>query len=134
MVFRALLGGPALLAILSFAAPAYAFDFNGMWASDPELCGKIFIKKGKQVTFAPLSDFYGSGFIIEGDRVRGKIARCKIKSRKEDGDTTHFSAACATTIALQDLEFSLKVVDDNTVTRLLADSPAMSVNFHRCPP
>lgn len=135
MVFRALLGAPGVLAaVLSLVGSAHAFDFNGMWASDPELCGKIFIKKGKQVAFAPLSDFYGSGFIIEGDRVRGKIARCKIKSRKEDGDTTHFSATCATTIAPQDLEFSLKAVNDDTVARLHAEQPAMRVDFHRCPP
>jgi hypothetical protein len=120
--------------MLSFVAPAYAIELNGFWASDPALCDKIFIKKGKQAGFAPLSDLYGSGFIIDGNRIRGKIARCTIKSRKEDGDTTLLAATCSTTVAVEELQFSLKAVDDNTVARLYPGSSAMRVDFHRCPP
>ena len=135
MVSRALLCAPTLMAgWLSLLAPAHAVDLNGAWASDPELCGKIFVKKGKQTVFAPLSDLYGSGFVIDGNRIRGKIARCTIKSRKEDGDTTLLAATCSTTIAAQELEFSLKAVDDNTVARVFPGSSAMRVDFHRCPP
>lgn len=130
-----LLGIPPLLAgLLSFVTPAQAIDLNGMWSSDPALCDKIFVKKGKQVVFSQLSDLYGSGFIIDGNRIRGKVARCMIKSRKEDGDTLLLSATCSTIIAPQDLELSLKTVDDNTVARMIPGSSAMRVDFHRCPP
>jgi len=129
------LGIPALLAgLVSFVTPSRAIDLNGLWSSDPALCDKIFVKKGKQVVFSQLSDLYGSGFIIDGGRIRGKVARCTIKSRKEDGDTVLLSATCSTIIAPQDLEFSLKAVNDNTVARLLPGSSAMRVDFHRCPP
>jgi hypothetical protein len=135
MFSRRSLGSPALLAgLLSFVTPAHAIDLNGFWSSDPALCGKLFMKKGKQVVFSPLSDLYGSGFIIDGNSIRGKVARCTIKSRKQDGDTVLLSATCSTIIAPQDLEFSLKTVDDNTVARLLPGSSAMRVDFHRCPP
>jgi hypothetical protein len=135
MFSRRSLGIPAVLAaLLSVVAPSHAIDLNGPWSSDPSLCDKIFIKKGKQVAFAPLSDLYGSGFIIDGNRIRGKVARCTIKSRKEDGDAVLLSATCSTIIAPQDLEFSLKRVDDNTVARLIPGSSAMRVDFHRCPP
>lgn len=135
MVSRALVCAPTLLAgWLSLLASANAVDLNGAWASDPELCGKIFVKKGKQTAFAPLSDLYGSGFIIGGNRIRGKVARCTIKSRKEDGDTVLLAATCSTIIAPQELEFSLKTVDDNRVARLFPGSSAMRVDFHRCPP
>jgi hypothetical protein len=120
--------------VLCCAAPAQAIELNVHWSSDPALCDKIFIKKGKQVAFSPLSDLYGSGFIIDGNRIRGKIARCTIKSRKQDGDTLLLAATCSTTIAAQELEFSLKTIDDNTVARLFPGSSAMQVNFHRCPP
>jgi hypothetical protein len=134
MFSRRSLGSPALLAgLLSFVTPAHAIDLNGSWSSDPALCGKLFMKKGKQVVFSPLSDLYGSGFIIDGNSIRGKVARCTIKSRKQDGDTVLLSATCSTIIAPQDLEFSLKTVDDNTVARLLPGSSAMRVDFHRCP-
>jgi len=129
------LGIPALLAgLVSFVTPSRAIDLNGLWSSDPALCDKIFVKKGKQVVFSQLSDLYGSGFIIDGGRIRGKVARCTIKSRKEDGDTVLLSATCSTIIAPQDLEFSLKAVNDNTVARLLPGSSAMRFDFHRCPP
>lgn len=135
MFSRRSLGSPALLAgLLSFATPAHAIDLNGLWSSDPALCDKLFIKKGKQVVFSELSDLYGSGFIIDGNRIRGKVARCTIKSRKQDGDTLLLSATCSTIIAPQDLEFSLKTVDDNTVARQIPGSSAMRVDFHRCPP
>ena len=135
MIYRVLLPALALLAgAMWSAAPAHAIDLNGVWSSDPALCDKVFTKKGKQVGFSPLSDLYGSGFIIEGNRIRGKVARCTIKSRKEDGDTTLLSATCSTTIAAQDLEFSLKAIDDNTVARTYPGSSAMRVDFHRCPP
>jgi hypothetical protein len=119
-------------ALTPFAA--HAVDLNGMWASDPALCDKIFAKKGKQIAFSPLSDFYGSGFIIDGNRIRGKVARCAIKSRKEEGATILISAQCSTTIAVEQMEFSLNVVDDNTLSRLYPGVSAMRVNFHRCPP
>jgi hypothetical protein len=135
MFFRRSLGAHALLAAgLSFVAPAYGIDLNGLWSSDPALCDKIFIKKGKQIAFSPLSDLYGSGFIIDGNRIRGKIARCTIKSRKQDGDTLLLAATCSTIIAPQELDFSLKTIDDNTVSRQFPGSSAMQVNFHRCPP
>jgi hypothetical protein len=134
MPFRRSLGAAALLAVaLSFVGPAHAIELNGLWSSDPALCDKIFIKKGKQIAFSPLSDLYGSGFIIDGNRIRGKIARCTIKSRRQDGDTVLLAATCSTTIAAQEMEFSLKTVDDNTVSRLFPGSSAMQVNFHRCP-
>jgi hypothetical protein len=124
----------SLTVAASFLAPAHAIELNGVWASDPALCDKVFTKNGKKVTFAPLSDLYGSGFIIEGNRLRGKVARCTIKSRKEDGDTVLLAATCSTTIAAQDLEFTLKTVDANTISRVYPGTTAMQVNFHRCPP
>ena len=135
MFSRGSLGASLLLtAILSLVVPAHAVELNGMWASDPALCDKIFTRKGKQTTFAPLSDLYGSGFIIDGNRIRGKVARCTIKSRKQDGDTLLLAATCSTTIAAEELQFSLKTVDDNPVSRLYPGSAAMRVDFHRCPP
>src|SRR4029077_7191107 len=120
--------------VLWCAAPAQAIELNGLWSSDPALCDKIFIKKGKQVAFSPLSDLYGSGFIIDGNRIRGKIARCTIKSRKQDGDTLLLAATCSTTIAAQDLEFSWKTVDDNPVSRLFRVLAHRKLNSPGRPP
>jgi len=113
-------------------AGAHAFELSGAWASHDDLCKLVFTKKGSEVVFAELSDLYGSGFVIDGDRVRGKAAQCTIKSKKQTGDTIELSAACATSIMTQDMRFTLKIVDDNTVSRNFSEVPGMSLNYSRC--
>jgi len=56
------------------------------------LCDQIFTRKSNQVEFAELSDLYGSGFIIDGNQIRGKAAKCTITSRKENGADMTLSA------------------------------------------
>src|SRR4051794_7533838 len=87
------------LFVLTCAAPAgtaRAADINGAWASDAKACDRIFQKK--KSAFARGTDTNGSGFILDGNNIRGRIANCKIKTRKQDGDTVHLVAACATDV------------------------------------
>jgi hypothetical protein len=109
-----------------------AIELAGAWATQTDLCKLVFTKQGNQVTFAELSDLYGSGFIIDGSRISGKTAKCTIKSRKQEGDSLELSAACATRIMTSDIRFSLKVVDDNTLFRLLPEVPGMDIKYYRC--
>ena len=111
---------------------AQAFEFTGVWASQADLCKLVFTKKGNQVVFAELSDLFGSGFIVDGSRIRGRSTRCTIKSQKQEGDDLELSAACATSIMNQSVHFSLKVIDDNTVSRLFPEIPGMTLNYSRC--
>jgi len=113
-------------------AEAQAFELTGAWASQTDLCKLVFAKKGNLVVFAELSDLYGSGFIVDGSRIRGRSVRCTIKSRKQEGDDLALSAACATTIMNQSVQFSLKVIDDNTVSRLFPEIPGMTLKYSRC--
>jgi hypothetical protein len=121
-----LLGGTLL------AAPASAIDLTGAWATDTAQCANVFKKKGKQLVFSQLSDLHGSGFVIEGSKIRGKSARCTIKSRTEDGTTLNLLAACATDIMLSSVQFSLKVLDDNSISRMFPGMPGMEVTYYRC--
>jgi hypothetical protein len=125
----------ALLLAASVAMPgsAVAFDLNGAWASDADNCAKVFTRKGSQVTFAEMSDVYGGGFIIEGDQITGKFARCRIKARKDDGETINLVAACASDIMLQNVQFSLKEADANNVIRLFPGMEGMEIKYARCP-
>jgi len=118
--------------VVLFAAPAAAFELTGIWATDAAICGKVFTKKGTEVEFAELSDLYGSGFIIEGNRIRGKIARCNIASKKEEGSTIRLTAACSTSVAVENVEFEIKVLDDNTLSRIFPGTSGMEVAYHRC--
>ena len=127
-------GAAAMLFSLGVVLPAQAdaFELTGAWASQADLCKLVFTKKGNQVAFAEFSDLFGSGFIIDGIRIRGKSARCTIKSKKQEGDDLELSAACATSIMNQSVHFSLKVIDDNTVSRLFPEIPGMTLKYSRC--
>jgi hypothetical protein len=107
-------------------------ELSGAWATDADLCSHVFAKKGNGVVFAELSDLFGSGFIIEGNRIRGKSARCTITSRKQDGDNLDLGAACATGIMNQNVRFSLKLIDDSHLTRLFPDIQGMTLQYTRC--
>ena len=76
---------------------------------------------------------YGGGFIVEADRLRGKSANCKIKTRKEDGETINIIAACATDIMLSNVQFSLKIVEPNKISRVFPGIMDMEINYYRCP-
>jgi hypothetical protein len=120
-------------ACLAMPGSAVAFDLNGAWASDADNCAKVFARQGSQVTFTDMSDVYGGGFIIEGGQITGKFARCRIKARKDDGKTINLVAACATDIMLQNVQFSLREVDANTVIRMFPGMGGMEINYARCP-
>ena len=113
--------------------PAAAIDLNGAWASDADNCAKVFVRKGTQVTFTDMSDVYGGGFIIEGDQITGKFARCRIKAKKDDGKTINLVAACASDIMLQSVQFSLREVDANAVIRMFPGMEGMEIKYARCP-
>jgi hypothetical protein len=128
----AILGAVLLGTMLMPPFRANAIELSGAWATEADLCNRVFTKKGNGVVFAELSDLFGSGFIIEGNRIRGKNARCTITSRKQDGDNLELGASCASTIMNQDVHFNLKVVDDNTLNRLFPDIPGMLLKYSRC--
>jgi len=134
-MFRAfrLAGAAVMLGSSIFSvAEALAFELTGAWATHTDLCSQVFTTKDGRVVYTELSELFGSGFIIEGDRIRGKAATCTIKSRKQEGDSLELSAACASSVMTQDVKFSLKIIDDNTISRSFPEISGMSINYSRC--
>jgi hypothetical protein len=115
------------------AVPAMAFDLDGAWTTTADICTKIFSRAGKVTSFAPDADDYGSGFIVEGNSIRGKTAKCTVKGRKEAGDVTHMIAVCSSGIMIDQTQLSFKVVDDNTIVRLFPGMEIFQVTYVRCP-
>jgi hypothetical protein len=64
---------------------------------------------------------------------QGKFARCKIKTKKEDGDTVNIVAGCATDIMLSNVQFSLKMLEPNRISRIFPGIDEMAISYHRCP-
>ena len=115
-------------------SPALATDLNGSWATDVSVCNKVFVKNGDTISFARDSDQYGGGFIMEGNKVRGQLQTCAIKTRKEDGNVIHFIAACASDIMASNVQFSAKIIDDNTIARIFPGmGDELNMKYSRCP-
>jgi hypothetical protein len=124
----------ALGAAALVPAGAHAFELSGAWASQAELCGQVFSKKGNEIVFAELSELYGSGFIADGDHLKGKTAQCTIRSRKQEGDRLELKAACATPIMTRDVTFDLTFLDADNLTRAFPEVPGMTLRYSRCKP
>lgn len=117
---------------LPLAENASAFDLIGAWAGDAENCAKVFARKGGQITFTDNSDVYGSGFIVDGDQIIGRYARCRIKARKVDGPNINLIAACASDIMLSSVQLSAREIDANTLMRLFPGMEEMEIKYYRC--
>lgn len=130
VLVTAIMAGAALLSLQEVSA----FELTGAWATSADQCGKVFGRTGRanQVNFTKFPGVYGGGFIAEANRLRGKFENCSIKSRKEDGQTINLVVACASGIMLSNVQFFLKVLDDNTITREFPGIEGMEVTYHRC--
>lgn len=113
---------------------ANAFELTGAWATSADQCSKVFARKGRarQVDFTKFSGVYGGGLIAETNRVRGKFESCRIKSRKDSDQIVNLVVACASGIMLSNVQFFLKVIDDNTISREFPGMEGMEVKDHRC--
>jgi hypothetical protein len=124
----------AAIGTLLLPACASAAELTGAWAPDADKCDQVFVRRGRamQLDFAEFSGIHGGGVIIEADRIRGKFAKCRIKTQKQDGQNLNLIAACATDIMLSNVQFVLKLVDDDTITRVFPGIEGMEVKYHRC--
>jgi hypothetical protein len=119
-------------ALLASFEQARATDLTGAWATDAGECKNVFIRKGKGITFAPMSELHGGGFIAEPNRLVGRTAKCSIKAKKDDGQTVNIVASCATDIMLSSVQFELNVVNQDKVRRLFPGMEDMEIFYYRC--
>jgi hypothetical protein len=110
-----------------------ASELDGAWANSETVCGQVFVKRNNQISIAGDSDSFGSGFIIEGNRIRGKILTCTVRTRKQDGAVIHLIASCSTDTALQNMQFSLKPDGKDKLIRLFPGVPELDTPYFRCP-
>ena len=127
------LGWNLMIAWCAFTgAPAFAAEIDGVWVTDAAACNKIYVKQGAQITFAETADLHGSGFIVEGNRIRGKVAHCNIRTRKASGDLVHLIAVCSTDVAIEPVQFTLKFLGPDKIVRVFPDLPELNMEYSRC--
>ncbi|MDN4982046.1 hypothetical protein QY049_02250 [Bradyrhizobium sp. WYCCWR 13022] len=127
------LGGLLFASLLVTSSKVQALDLNGPWATDANNCPKVFERKGGQIGFTDMSEVFGGGFIVDGDQIIGKFARCRIKARKDSGPNINLIAACATDIMLSSVQLSLKELEADSLVRLFPGMEDMEIRYHRCP-
>jgi hypothetical protein len=120
-----------LLFLLAGAQAVAADDIEGAWATDEEHCAKVFENKNGRTVLAQDSDLYGGGFVIDGNRITGKMATCTIKNQRKDGDTIHLLASCATDIMFSSVPFSLRL-GNGQLTRLFPGMDNIQITYRRC--
>ncbi|MDA9467777.1 hypothetical protein XH87_24850 [Bradyrhizobium sp. CCBAU 53415] len=123
----------SLSAILAMNGRAGAVDLNGAWATSADQCDKVFTREGDKLGFTEMSEVYGGGFIVDGDQLIGKSARCKVKVRRDVGTNVNLIATCATDIMLSSVQFSVKALDANSIARLFPGMEDMEIRYNRCP-
>jgi hypothetical protein len=116
-----------------FGGAVQATDLNGVWASDKEVCDKIFSIKGGKASFQRDADLHGSGFIIDGQRIRGRTATCKILRTKTEQALVHMIASCATDVMLSNVQLSVRVLEADKINRVFPGLEDMEMPFYRCP-
>ena len=128
------LAATVVASVFVLSGKVSAFDLTGAWATSADQCSKVFARKGRasQLNFTNFSGVYGGGFIAETNRVRGKFESCLIKSRKDSDQIINLVVACASGIMLSNIQFFLKVIDDNTISREFPGMEGMEVKYHRC--
>jgi hypothetical protein len=134
MPLRTLLVAATIAAgTVGVAVPGHAADLTGAWVTDLQACAKVFNGAGGNAKFRPDSDMFGSGFVIDGKRVRGRTVSCTITKTQENNGITNMLASCATEIMLQNVQFSVKVEEENKITRIFPGIDGMNLTYYRCP-
>jgi hypothetical protein len=118
---------------LLFVLHAYAADLNGAWASNPDVCSQIFVKKNNKISMADYADLYGRGFIIEGDEVTDQLATCHIKDRKVDDNTIRLGTDCSTNMGHFTDQIILRFDGNDRVTRFSVGTRGTGLAYFRCP-
>ena len=114
------------LSVLS--SPSHAIDLTGAWATDQTVCEKLFVKKGKSIAFRPDAVMRSSGFIIDGNSIRGKAIKCAIKTRREEGQVVHLGPDARPTFCSRTCSSAL---GSSTTTGSIGFSPAWRASSKR---
>jgi hypothetical protein len=109
-----------------------AADINGIWVSDTSACSKAFEKNKGRVSFSKGAGIYVSGFIIDGNQIRGKIANCTINTRKDQGAIVNLIAVCSTDIAIDTIQFRLRMDGPDKLIREFPGIPELEMRYERC--
>ncbi len=116
----------------TLSTPLYANELDGAWANERAMCKKMFARTNGKARLVKNADFYGSGFVIDGNTIYAKDATCKITSLAKKGDNVRIVASWATDVMVSKTEFNAVFGQDGRLTRSFPAMPEMSLDYFRC--
>ena len=122
----------AAFLLLSLSTSTQAAEVDGAWANKVGSCSKVFRKTGNRISVMSNDLAYGKWFILEENHVRGRLAACRINHRKQDGSVVHLIAYCRRGVAIHDMQFSLKIIDENNLKQIFPGLPEVEIEYERC--
>jgi hypothetical protein len=107
-------------------------SFDGAWVMEGGTCASVFTTKDGKMDFAKNQGTDLPGVLINGNQIRGLTSTCSIASRTKSADTIKLRLHCESQIMFGDMTVSIKVKDDDTISRVDPDFPEVTTTYHRC--
>jgi hypothetical protein len=60
------------------------------------------------------------------------MAKCDIKTSKQDGATTHLILGCATDVMLSNVQASFRMINNDRILRIFPGVSDMEIPYERC--
>ena len=117
---------------IGLCVSAHAFQLDGAWTADKSVCPKIFAKDGASIAFAPNSELWGKGFVVDRNSIKGQRTSCVIKHRKEEGAQLYIVVQCSDDIMLDQVQLHLRITGDNSITRYIPAIEGLESTYVRC--
>ena len=73
-------------------------------------------------------------YFNESNRLRGKNANCVMETVKQDDDVLYLVTLCANDVTFGTVQFSLRIHDDNQITRFFPGVSELDTKYYRCSP
>jgi len=129
---------PALASILMLVgAPAGAASaelsfLEGAWVLEGSRCEATFFRQGTSIHFTRPGAAKRDGVLIKGNRVEDARIRCTITKSKAEADRQDLLLSCFSGLLVSKFAFSLRRVDEDTVTRTIPGFPEDEIRLWRC--
>ena len=121
-----------LLVFVTQSASTQAADLNGAWTIDASACGDVFTKENNKLAFKQDADLHAGGIIVQGKQVTGTFQKCTVKSLHDDGSNVRVIASCSDGVAVSDVEFDVKISEENRMTLSSKEPVPVEMPYVRC--
>ena len=105
---------------------------QGAWVAEGSQCAAVFRRQGNSIHFARPGATDRDGVLIRGNRIEDTRNRCTIKRAKHEAGHSTMLLACFSGLLVENMLLKLRVIDENTIVRVIDDFPDAGKRWQRC--